>query len=107
MKKLGANLYFGCFGFSHNDFCVCSGAENIILDLELIDDEKYAQLLFFLEMTCRLFEKQVLGNVTSGNVLNLLQKNFLIFSEAELENIQIFLKQHRVCGSLYIDLRLK
>jgi hypothetical protein len=100
-----AYLVLGCNGFNNN-FCHCSSVKNIILDLEKIDLEVQEKILDFFDSTCELFDEIMTNPNKISNTLNLLHKNFNVFSVELLRNIQLFHSQHRAHG-LYLALVLK
>lgn len=106
-SRLKACLVLGCNGsIVKEDFCLCRGVQNTIIDLTNLEDEHYIRILDFLDQACDLFSSPVYDYNKCVNVLSLLYRNYDGFNQQTLMNVQAFLKTHRSCG-IWIMLIMK
>lgn len=103
---LKAYLVFGCNGLRHQNFLLCGGVSNKVLDLENMDKENYPKILDFLDNVCGLFDSPIFDHNKCSNILSLLYKDYLPQDQKTLNNIQAFIKTHKECG-IYLMLILK
>lgn len=104
MDKL--KLYLCCNGNAdRNGFVYCNSCANTILDFSKIKLEKNAldKLIDFLDKAAGLFDSAVINHNKAFNVINLLQKDFHLFEEERILQIQYFFKLHKDCG-VYLQL---
>lgn len=105
--RLKACLVLGCNGLRHQNFCLCTGVENNIIDLEKIDDkDDYKKLLDFFDNACNLFDSAMNDYNKCVNTLSLLYKSYNSYDQKTLNNVQAFIKTHKDCG-IWISLILK
>lgn len=98
-NRLEACVVLGCSGsILEHKFCLCQGTSNKIIDLTLLDEDVYKDVLTFLEQACDLFNSVMCDYNKCVNCLSLLYQNYNAFDQKMLFNIQSFLKLHRNCG---------
>lgn len=99
MERLDAYLLLGCNGLViTNNFRNCSGVENIIINLRDLEDEPYQKVVEFFDQACGLFDSPVYDYNKCTNILTTLYRDHQLISQAQLHNIQLFLKTHKTCG---------
>lgn len=104
MDKL--KLYLCCNGNADkNGFVYCSSCSNIILNFSKIklDKNSLDKLIDFLDKAAGLFDSAVINHNKAFNVINLVQKDFDLFSKEQILQIQYFFKLHKDCG-VYLQL---
>jgi hypothetical protein len=104
--RLRAYLVLGCNGLRHQDFCLCHGVQNRVLDLEKLDEGNYNRILDFFDSACGLFNSVMNDHNKCVNTLSLLYRNYDAYDQKTLNNIQSFIKIHKDCG-IWISLILK
>ncbi len=104
--QLKAYLVLGCNGCSSKEFCLCPGVENIVLDLEALEKEKYTKIIDFLDSTCELFNSVTNDHNKCVNILSMLYRIYDAYDSKKLSSIQNFIKMHKECG-IWIMLILK
>jgi len=93
------NLYLGCNGNAdRNGFTLCMSCENNILDIYSLNDIIRDKVILFLERTANLSAGPVENNSKAFNIINLLNKDYNLFSESKIINIQKFFQIHKECG---------
>ena len=97
LKRLEAHLTLGCQGDEKHGFIHCQGVRNVVLKLEDLSKEKYDEIVKFLDQACGLFDSPVTDFNKCANMIGLLHKNHIVFTDPELFNIQKFLKNHKEC----------
>lgn len=106
-NRLKACLVLGCNGcYTANGFLNCSSVENVIFDFDSFTDEKYLEILDFLENACDLFSVQMNDYNKCVNSLSLLYRNYQAYNQSMLYDIQAFFKIHKACG-IWIIIVLK
>jgi hypothetical protein len=104
---MNAYLLFGCNGLAaSNNYVLCRGVVNPVVDLSKIPPERRPRLEIFLDNACGLFDKPCSDYNKCVNIVNFLYRQFGIITEDMLHNIQAFLKMHKNCG-VYIMILLK
>lgn len=106
MGQIKAYLVLGCKGLTLDQFKFCNGVMNPVADLELISETIYEDVIEFLDRACNLFAEDVVEFNKCVNILTLLYKNYQIFDEKKLHQIQSFFKLHKSCG-IWLALILK
>jgi hypothetical protein len=101
-------LVLGCWGRKHDNFQVCCGVENEILDLT-DNSERNTAISKRLDDVYRLFDRPLYNNVHTA-IFN-LQDNFSqqgqpLFSKEFFIQLEGFCIMHTKCG-LFLRLRLK
>ena len=96
--RLKACLVLGCNGLRHQNFTLCNGVENKILDLNEIEESDYIKTIDFLDNACGLFDSPIFDHNKCANTLSLLYKNYTPYDPKKLNNIQAFIKTHKDCG---------
>jgi hypothetical protein len=99
-SRLKAYLVLGCNGFTTFDhFVCCRGVHNPIIDLEKISEDKYKELIDFLDNACNFFNSAMNDYNKCSNTLSMLYKNYNAYDQKMLVNIQSFIKNHKECGT--------
>jgi hypothetical protein len=101
-------LVFGCWGRKHDDFQVCRGVENEILDITG-DTERNIAIAKHLDEVYHLFDRPLYNNVHTA--LFSIQDKFsqegkLVFPKTYFGHLEGFCVTHAKCG-LFLRLRLK
>ena len=104
--QLKAYLVLGCNGCRSKDFFLCPGVENIILDLENLEEDKYHKTIDFLDSACDLFNSVANDHNKCVNILSMLYRTYYAYDSKMLNNIQNFIKMHKDCG-IWLMLILK
>lgn len=106
-NRLRAYLIFGCNGLGgYDDFIFCRGVENKILDLDDLKEEEYNIIINFFDNACDLFNFPINDYNKCVNTISLLYKNYNLFDQKRMLQIQSFIKQHKSCG-IWLMLILK
>ena len=95
MKAL---LILKCEGRIDDGFRMCSGVENIILDLEKIElTANYKDLIKYLDSVVKLFDSPcVKQNIISNALYKLFELGYA--SEKESKLFSYFWGIHKICG---------
>ena len=102
MKKL--SLYLGCNGNADRDgFVFCKSCSNNIFDIFSLVPEKQTKVIDFLDSAAGMFDGPVISTNKSLNIINMLHRDFGIFKEHQIHEIQKFAIIHKECG-LYLVL---
>lgn len=96
-KKIQACLLLQCSGYTNKCFVHCAGISNPIIDLEKINDDNYDTIIDFFDSACNLFNCPVTDYNACSNILNLLHKTYNAYDVTTLNNIQLFIKNHKYC----------
>lgn len=102
MKKL--SLYLGCNGNADkNGFVFCKSCSNNIFNIISLAPEKQIKVIDFLDAVAGMFDGPVISTNKSLNIINMLHRDFGIFREDQIHEIQKFALIHKECG-LYLAL---
>jgi len=101
-------LVLGCWGRKHDDFQVCRGVENEVLDIT-DHTERNTAIAKHLDEVYHLYDRPLYTNVHTA--LFSLQENFSqrgkpVFPKEYFEHMEGFCVIHAKCG-LFLRLRLK
>lgn len=101
-------LVFGCWGRKHDNFQMCPGIENEILDITGHTERNIA-IAKHLDDVYHLFDRPLYNNVHTA--IFSLQENFSqeckpVFSKEYFRHLEGFCIMHAKCG-LFLRLRLK
>ncbi len=100
-------LILGCNGHTDKEgFSFCRGIENIIADFSIIRNDNKQEIINFLDNGCDLFEVMMTDHNKCVNCITLLYRKYNIITQNDLYKIQLFIKNHRLCG-IYLILVLK
>jgi hypothetical protein len=94
-------LYLCCNGNADKSgFVYCNSCANSILDFAKIraNETDVDKLIDFLDKAAGLFDSPVINHNKAFNVINLIQKDFHLFTEDQVNKIQYFFKLHKDCG---------
>jgi len=97
MKAL---VILGCEGNYLNDFCFCTGAENVVLDLEKIENtDNYFSVIQYFDGVVKIFEEPCnKAHIISNAIYKLYEFGYL--KEDFYKQISYFYDMHRRCGLL-------
>lgn len=102
MTKL--SLYLGCNGNADKSgFVFCRSCSNRIFDVSSLSSEKHNKVIDFLDAAAGMFDGPVTSTNKSLNIINMLHRDFGIFKEQQIHEIQKFALIHKECG-LYLAL---
>jgi hypothetical protein len=100
------NLYLCCNGHADSlGFTYCNSTRNLILDLSSVDTENIdtKKLIDFIKNATGLFDGPVISNNKSFNIINLLHRDFGLFSKEYVLKMQKYFIMHKDCG-VYLEL---
>lgn len=101
MQDTNIKLYLCCNGNAEKSgFTYCNSCCNIIFDFKKIrfDSDKRDKIYEFMDRAAGLFDAPVTNQNKAFNIINLLYKNYELFTEEEVHKIQYFFKLHKDCG---------
>lgn len=98
------SLYLGCNGNADkNGFIFCKSCSNKIFDLSILEQNRHNKIIDFLDSAAGMFDGPVINTNKSLNIINMLHRDFGIFKEDQIHEIQKFALIHKECG-LYLAL---
>ena len=100
------NLYLCCNGHADSlGFTYCNSTRNLILNLSSVDTENIdtKKLIDFLKNAAGIFDGPVISNNKSFNIINMLYREFGLFSHEDITKMQKYFIMHKDCG-VYLEL---
>lgn len=93
-----ANIVLRCDGRIENDFCFCSGTQNVILNLNTIRaSSNYIDLIRYLDKVTKIFDGPCFKlNVISNTIYKIYEMGYI--TEQLYKHIAFFYQMHKYCG---------
>lgn len=94
------SLVLGCGGNEHNNFTLCAGTYNVIIDFNRhFSGEESVVIMDFLDFACGLFDGPMGDWNKIVNTLKVLRERFKLLDDKLWEALHIWLPQHKRCGA--------
>lgn len=94
------SLVLGCGGYSYNNFSLCSGTHNIIINFDRhFDALELKGIMDFLDYACGLFDSTMGDWNKIVNTLKMFRDRYRLIDDKTWEVLHMWLPQHKRCGA--------